>query len=342
MRLIFGVLLVVSLTLAHTSIKKDGKRDKRDYFVLVPHPVSPVVVYPVSPVIPSSPIRDMMGMSMLPPASAQPPAAVCGSPAFMCQGACSSRSVGGIMAVQAELPWNVQIYSSNRHICSGSLVDNRYVLTSASCVDPTTPASVAALRVRLGDFNRNSNSDGQYVERNVTTVYRHSDFVPQKSNSAPLNNIALIKLGQPVTFTDRIRPICLDEVSTRVDTGTNEGIVSGYGVLSYSNQRQTDDLYKVIVRIGTPQECQNAYSQHGYRLTDREICAGVETPGLPDPCVGDDGGPIIVKTGPNSYKQVGISSFGYKCGGPPQVFTRISSYWQWIDQVRFYYNENSL
>ncbi|CAL8093669.1 unnamed protein product [Orchesella dallaii] len=338
MRLLFVVLLVISLSVAHTTIKKDGKRDKRDYIVLVPQPVSPVVYYPVAPVIPSSPM--VPGMMMAPP----PSALACGSPAYTCQGPCTSRQVGGIPAVQAEQPWNVQIYSSNRHICSGSLVDNRYVLTSASCVDPTTPASVAALRVRLGDFNRNSNIDGPYVERNVTTVYRHSDFVPASSRtkSGPSNNIALIKLGQPVTFTDRIRPICLDEVSQRVDTGTVEGIVSGYGVLSYTNQRQTDDLYKVNVRIGTPQECQNTYSQHEYRLTDREICAGVESPGLPDPCVGDDGGPLIVKTGPNSYKQVGISSFGLRCGGPPQVFTRVSSYRQWIDQVRYYYNENVL
>lgn len=94
-----------------------------------------------------------------------------------------------------------------------------------------------------------------------------------------------MKLAQPVAFNDKIRPICLDEVSTRVDTGLVEGIVAGYGVLSYSNRRQTDDLYKVNVRIGTTQECQNSYSQHGYRLTDREICAGVDQIGLPDPCV---------------------------------------------------------
>lgn len=55
---------------------------------------------------------------------------------------------------------------------------------------------------------------------------------------------------------------------------------------------------------------------------------------------GDDGGPLIVQTGTNSYKQVGIASFGIKCGGPPQAFTRISSYRQWIDQVRYYYNES--
>jgi len=265
---------------------------------------------------------------------------MCGTPAYTCSGPCKSRNVGGIPAVQAEMPWNAQIYSSNRHICSGTLVDNKFILTSASCVDPTTPQSVAALRVRLGDFNRGNTQDGQHYEANVTTVYRHSDFVSQKANSAPLNNIALLKLTVPVQFTDRIRPICLDEAQTRVDTGLIEGTVAGYGVLSYSNRPQTDDLYKVNVRIGTTQECQNTYSQHGYRLTDREICAGVDQVGLPDPCVGDDGGPLIVQSGPNMYKQVGVSSFGIRCSGPPQVFTRISSYRSWIDQVRYYYQEN--
>ncbi len=47
-----------------------------------------------------------------------------------------------------------------------------------------TPTSVAAMRVRLGDFKRNSYEDGQYVEMNVTTIYRHTDFVPQGKNPA--------------------------------------------------------------------------------------------------------------------------------------------------------------
>lgn len=43
---------------------------------------------------------------------------------------------------------------------------------------------MAALRVRLGDFKLNTNEDGQYVEKNVTTVYRHTDFQPQGKNPA--------------------------------------------------------------------------------------------------------------------------------------------------------------
>lgn len=118
-----------------------SKRQKKEYVILVPHPVSPVLVtYPVTQaVVPSSPARpsgNMMMTLMRPMANVPQPALTCGSPAYVCSGPCISKQIGGTPAVQAEMPWNAQIYSSSRHICSGSLVDNRFVLTSASCVDP--------------------------------------------------------------------------------------------------------------------------------------------------------------------------------------------------------------
>jgi secreted trypsin-like serine protease len=50
--------------------------------------------------------------------------------------------------------------------------------------------------------------------------------------------------------------------------------------------------------------------------------------------VGDGGSPFFVKTGSNTFEQVGIYSFGLSCAGPPAVFTRVSAYRAWIEQVR--------
>jgi secreted trypsin-like serine protease len=111
-----------------------------------------------------------------------------------------------------------------------------------------------------------------------------------------------------------------------------EGILAGYGKIAYSNRPVSGVLHKVGARIPTPSECQGAYP--GVTLRDTNICAG--TPTLPsvDPCVGDNGGPLIVKTGSNSYEQVGVASYGISCAGPPPIFTRVSAYRAWIEQVK--------
>lgn len=312
---IFVVLLAVSAAFA-ASVDNESTREKRQLLVLVPQPAVQEILY--VPIVPAGPQQPL----------------TCGIPSFTCEGACVSNSVGGIPAVKGEYPWLAQIYSGSRQICGGSLIDRDYILTAASCVEPATPSSVAALRVRVGDFKLNSQEDGIYVERNVSVVYRHADFGPQRLQPA-VNDIALLKLSEPVVFTDYIKPICLDDGANRVDNGFNEGIVAGYGKLSYSSRPPTDALYKVNLRIGTPQECQNTYAPFGVALRDEQLCAGTNTLPPVDPCVGDNGGPLFVRSGPNHYKQVGIASFGLKCSGPPAVFTRVSKYRAWIDQVRF-------
>jgi len=320
MKVIIALFLAVSSTLA---TENEGDRDKR-HVVLVPQPAMhhPMMLIPSSNSI-MMPGRAPSIVSVVP----------CGTPAYTCQGQCTANGVGGIPSVRGEYPWLAQIYSNGRFICSGSIVDNQFILTSASCIEPSSPSSVAALRVRVGDFKLSSHEDGQYMERNVTTIYRHTDFMPQGKNPA-VHDIAMLKLTGALTFTDYIRPICLDDGTPRVDTGYTEGIVAGYGKITYSNRPQTDVPYKVNVRIATPQECQSAYTPYGVQLRDSLICAGTPTVPSVDPCTGDNGGPLIVKTGANSYEQVGITTFGYQCAGPPQVFTRVSTYRTWIEQVR--------
>ena len=49
---------------------------------------------------------------------------------------------------------------------------------------------------------------------------------------------------------------------------------------------------------------------------------------------GDSGGPMILKQGIVIPYVIGITSFGQGCaGGAPSIYTRISSYLDWIESI---------
>ena len=67
------------------------------------------------------------------------------------------------------------------------------------------------------------------------------------------------------------------------------------------------------------------------------FCASGETRGV-DTCQGDSGGPlvepIINKDGYPIYELAGITSWGIGCAkGIPGVYTRVSNYVDWIENV---------
>ena len=81
--------------------------------------------------------------------------------------------------------------------------------------------------------------------------------------------------------------------------------------------------------------CREHYNQgpHYVSITSTMLCARAHRK---DSCVGDSGGPMILKG--SSWEddiQVGIVSFGHKCGRPllPGVYHRISESAKWIAET---------
>lgn len=83
--------------------------------------------------------------------------------------------------------------------CAGALISDRYVLTAAHCLNREPPAIV-----RFGEHSIRSEDAGQ-VDVPVESTVVH----PEYSASAVYNDIALIKLSEPVTFNRLVQPACL-------------------------------------------------------------------------------------------------------------------------------------
>ena len=72
---------------------------------------------------------------------------------------------------------------------------------------------------------------------------------PSYGSATPIDNdFAIIKLDSPVSFSERVTPVCLPSASTNYDS--NVATVTGWGTLS-SGGSQPDILQKVVLTLSS-------------------------------------------------------------------------------------------
>nr|XP_044251477.1 spaetzle-processing enzyme [Drosophila takahashii] len=221
----------------------------------------------------------------------------------------SYRIANGRKANLNQFPWmamllyrNILRYSSQTlfTVCGGSLINKRYVLTAAHCVNKSVLKSKELKRVRLGEHDIDSFgdcSDGKcappHLEMGIQKVISHENF----DSRTYANDIALLRLELPVRYTKEIQPICLlrDHIALR-----NQRLeIAGWGKME--NESFSHNVW--------------------------------------DTCEGDSGGPLMATYKIKStFKEfvflAGITSFGLakSCGqkNNPAAYTKTGVYFQWI------------
>jgi hypothetical protein len=111
----------------------------------------------------------------------------------------SLRIVNGFQANPHSFPWAVSLQYKGVHDCGGVIIDQWNILTAAHCLDYSN--DLGNYKALVGAHDRSSS--GQLIS--IAQLILHPNYDEYRST----NDIGIIKLARPITFTNEIQPICL-------------------------------------------------------------------------------------------------------------------------------------
>jgi secreted trypsin-like serine protease len=228
--------------------------------------------------------------------------------------------LGGVEAPPGSYPWQVSLQRADwqAHYCGASIRTDRWLITAAHCMINLNPADILVV---AGTQTIAAQSPRLRVEQIlVNKKYDASTFD---------NDIALVKLQQPLVLGANVQPIPPISASEEQTLGNKSLFVTGWGA-TQEGGAAVKTLREVAVPLVSNKDCSDPLA-YGSKITDRMLCAGLAQGGK-DSCQGDSGGPLA--TGRDgSSRLVGIVSWGEGCGKPgkPGVYSRVSVLNAWVE-----------
>ncbi|XP_019943381.1 chymotrypsin-like elastase family member 2A [Paralichthys olivaceus] len=241
----------------------------------------------------------------------------------------NQRVIGGNDAKPNTWKWQASLqydpYSDfYQHICGGTIVSPSFILTAAHCI---LSMDASLYRVVVGEYNL-LQYDGSEQFRRVDDIIVHPDWNGELGKG---NDMALVRLADPVYDNGYVSIADLpfpDQMLPHDFTC----FITGWGLIDYVGSMPAI-LQVAPINIVEHSVCSQP-NWWGSIALRTMVCAGGD--GVISGCQGDSGGPLSCFTD-GAWRVHGVVSYGPAgmCNQvtKPTVFTRVSSFLDWINSV---------
>ncbi|MBN3306000.1 TMPS9 protease, partial [Amia calva] len=230
-----------------------------------------------------------------------------------------NRILGGQEAMAHSWPWQVVLRAVTTPVCGGAIINRYWVLSASHCF--RLYRNPVFWKVLAGKHDLDDSEEECQQIVGIDRIVLHEGYVKKTHE----NDIALLKLKEPLVFNLCVRPIFLPTQELKFP---RKCAVTGWGTTSESGPRAWR-LQEVNITVIDSDTCN--WQFYNGKVTDSMICAGEPTGGK-DACQGDSGGPMSCENEEHTFELSGVVSWGVGCGRPdkPGVYTNVLHFVEWI------------
>ncbi|XP_045619732.1 serine protease svh-1 isoform X2 [Procambarus clarkii] len=217
--------------------------------------------------------------------------------------------------------WLVGIFIREKFRCTATLITPEYLLTAAHCITRTQETSTETVDVRNIKV-QHMNTTGRPTFQFVRSVHAFPGFMAGKN---PFQDLGLIRLEHPVTFSYHVQPACL--IAQRLPTNK---------IAATFMRMQNHFQWKLVLQSydsrcdGPRGACLSVIKNY-----TTQFCASDFEP---SPQSGDlsSGGPYLVNVGTavrEKWVVAGVVSYRTDlCQSSLTIFTSVVDFWPWISR----------
>lgn len=231
--------------------------------------------------------------------------------------------IGGTAIDITQAPWQVSLENNNgTHDCGGSILNALWILTAAHCLE-----GAGTITVHAGATDQTNNSVGQRI--GVVEKIEHPNYLAVSSTNPATNDMALLRLAQPLCFNESVQPIPYATLQNTSEADIAVGkpvFVTGWGntgngccsAILMGATIPVIDRTEASLMLNDPlnNECNIAIPNSVTSVMLPLFASGVAVG------QGDSGGPAVINPNSGHPTLVGVSSWG---GCPRDEFPSVEA-----------------